>query len=164
MWLRTVRNHIKSTDFKPKYQFKKIMWGRNSVTENRKQFRVEVEKRKIKLFVDLITNIIIIYNNIKFYQFCFSRFHLETDPDLFSSPLLRFVNHDKKRKVDTRPRVPQNGGCITHGDIMQHKIIGNKGECVQALAFLQNRVDGEIKEKSVFPPKPTTCVATSCSI
>ena len=34
---------------------------------------------------------------------------------------------------------------------MQHKIIGNKGECVHALAFLQNRVDGEIKEKSVFP-------------
>ena len=47
--------------------------------------------------------------------------------------------------------VGENGGCITHGDIMQHKIIGNKGECVQALAFLQNRVDGEIKEKPVFP-------------
>ena len=51
----------------------------------------------------------------------------------------------------THLAVGENGGCITHGDIMQHKIIGNKGECVQALAFLQNRVDGEIKEKSVFP-------------
>ena len=47
--------------------------------------------------------------------------------------------------------VGENGGCITYGDIMQHKIIGNKAECIQALAFLQNRVDGEIKEKLVFP-------------
>ena len=51
----------------------------------------------------------------------------------------------------THMAVGENGGCITHGDIMRHKIIGNKGECVHALAFLQNRVDGEIKEKSVFP-------------
>ena len=47
--------------------------------------------------------------------------------------------------------VGENGGCITYDDIMKHKIIGNKAECVQALAFLQNRVDGNIKEKQVFP-------------
>ena len=51
----------------------------------------------------------------------------------------------------THLAVGENGGCITHGDVMKHKIIGNKAKCVQALAFLQNRVDGEIKEKPVFP-------------
>ena len=51
----------------------------------------------------------------------------------------------------THLAVGENGGCITYGDTMQHKIIGNKAECVQALAFLQNRVNGDIKEKSVFP-------------
>ena len=51
----------------------------------------------------------------------------------------------------THMAVGENGGCITYGDIMNHKIIGNKGECIQALAFLQNRIDGEIKEKPVFP-------------
>ena len=34
---------------------------------------------------------------------------------------------------------------------MKHKTIGNKAQCIQALAFLQNRVDGDIKEKQVFP-------------
>ena len=28
--------------------------------------------------------------------------------------------------------VGENGGCITYDDIMKHKIIGNKAECVQA--------------------------------
>ena len=51
----------------------------------------------------------------------------------------------------THLAVGENGGCITYGDIMQHKIIGNKAECVQALAFLQNRVNADIKEKPVFP-------------
>ena len=51
----------------------------------------------------------------------------------------------------THLAVGENGGCITHGDTMKHKIIGNKAECIQALAFLQNRVDGDIKEKPVFP-------------
>jgi hypothetical protein len=51
----------------------------------------------------------------------------------------------------THLAVGENGGCITYGDEMKHKIIGSKAECVQALAFLQNRVDGNIKEKLVFP-------------
>ena len=51
----------------------------------------------------------------------------------------------------THLAVGENGGCITYDDIMKHKIIGNKSQCIQALAFLQNRVDGEIKEKQVFP-------------
>ena len=51
----------------------------------------------------------------------------------------------------THMAVGENGGCITYGDVMQHKIIGSKAECIQALSFLQNRVDGNIKEKSVFP-------------
>ena len=51
----------------------------------------------------------------------------------------------------THMAVGENGGCITYGDIMNHKIIGNKGECIQALAFLQNRIDGKFKEKPVFP-------------
>ena len=51
----------------------------------------------------------------------------------------------------THLAVGENGGCITYDDIMKHKIIGNKAECVQALAFLQNRVNADIKEKSVFP-------------
>ena len=50
----------------------------------------------------------------------------------------------------THLAVGENGGCITYDDIMKHKIIGNKAECVQALAFLQNRVDADIKEKSSF--------------
>ena len=51
----------------------------------------------------------------------------------------------------THLAVGENGGCITYDDIMKHKIIGNKAECIQALAFLQNRVNADIKEKSVFP-------------
>ena len=47
--------------------------------------------------------------------------------------------------------VGENGGCITYGDKIQHKMLGNKGECVHALATIQSRLDIEIKEKSVFP-------------
>ena len=51
----------------------------------------------------------------------------------------------------THLAVGENGGCITYDDLMKHKTIGNKAQCIQALAFLQNRVDGDIKEKQVFP-------------
>ncbi len=47
--------------------------------------------------------------------------------------------------------VGENGGCITFGDKIQHKLLGNKGECVHALATIQSRLDSEIKEKPVFP-------------
>jgi len=45
----------------------------------------------------------------------------------------------------------ENGGCITFGDIIQHKLLGNKGECIHALATIQSKLDAEIKEKPVFP-------------
>ena len=51
----------------------------------------------------------------------------------------------------THIAVGENGGCITYGDVMRHKVIGNKAECIQALAFLQNRVNVQIQEKPVFP-------------
>ena len=51
----------------------------------------------------------------------------------------------------THMAVGENGGCITYGDKIQHKMFGNKGECVHALATIQSRLDIEIKEKSVFP-------------
>ena len=51
----------------------------------------------------------------------------------------------------THIAVGENGGCITYGDVMRHKVIGNKAECIQALAFLQNRVNAQIQEKPVFP-------------
>ena len=51
----------------------------------------------------------------------------------------------------THLAVGENGGCITFGDKIQHKLLGNKGECVHALATIQSRLDGEIKEKPVFP-------------
>jgi hypothetical protein len=51
----------------------------------------------------------------------------------------------------THMAVGENGGCITYGDKIQHKMLGNKGECVHALATIQSRLDIEIKEKSVFP-------------
>ena len=51
----------------------------------------------------------------------------------------------------THLAVGENGGCITFGDKIQHKLLGNKGECVHALATIQSRLDGEIKEKQVFP-------------
>ena len=51
----------------------------------------------------------------------------------------------------THMAVGENGGCITYGDKIQHKVLGNKGECVHALATIQSRLDIEIKEKPVFP-------------
>ena len=51
----------------------------------------------------------------------------------------------------TNLSVGENGGCITYGDKIQHKMFGNKGECVHALATIQSRLDIEIKEKPVFP-------------
>ena len=54
----------------------------------------------------------------------------------------------------TRISVGENGGCITYGTYggkIQHKLLGNKGECVHALATIQSKIDIEIKEKSVFP-------------
>ena len=51
----------------------------------------------------------------------------------------------------TRMAVGENGGCITFGDKIQHKLLGNKGECIHALATIQTKLDGEIKEKPVFP-------------
>ena len=51
----------------------------------------------------------------------------------------------------THLAVGENGGCITFGDKIQHKLLGNKGECIHALATIQSRLDIEIKEKPVFP-------------
>ena len=51
----------------------------------------------------------------------------------------------------TRISVGENGGCITYGDKIQHKLLGNKDECVHALATIQSKMDIEIKEKPVFP-------------
>jgi len=51
----------------------------------------------------------------------------------------------------THLAVGENGGCITFGDKIQHKLLGNKGECIHALATIQSRLNIEIKEKSVFP-------------
>jgi len=51
----------------------------------------------------------------------------------------------------THLSVGENGGCITYGDKIQHKMLGNKGECIHALATIQSRLDIEIKEKPVFP-------------
>ena len=51
----------------------------------------------------------------------------------------------------THLAVGENGGCITFGDKIQHKMLGNKGECIHALATIQSIIDIEIKEKPVFP-------------
>jgi len=51
----------------------------------------------------------------------------------------------------THLAVGENGGCITFGDKIQHKLIGNKGECIHALATIESKLDAEIKEKPVFP-------------
>ena len=50
----------------------------------------------------------------------------------------------------THMAVGENGGCITFGDKIQHKLLGNKGECIHALATIQTKLDGEIKGKPVF--------------
>jgi len=51
----------------------------------------------------------------------------------------------------THLAVGENGGCITFGDKIQHKILGNKGECIHALATIQSKLNAEVKEKPVFP-------------
>jgi len=51
----------------------------------------------------------------------------------------------------THLAVGENGGCITFGDKIQHKLLGNKGECIHALATIQSQLDAEIKEKPVLP-------------
>ena len=47
--------------------------------------------------------------------------------------------------------VGENGGCITHGEVMTHKMIGNKDECEHAFSFLKENLGDQIKEKPVFP-------------
>ena len=47
--------------------------------------------------------------------------------------------------------VGENGGCITHGEIMTHKMIGNKNECQNAFSYLKKALDETIREKPVFP-------------
>ena len=51
----------------------------------------------------------------------------------------------------THMAVGENGGCITFGDKIQHKLLGNKGECIHALATIQQKLNAEVKEKPVFP-------------
>jgi phosphoglycolate phosphatase (TIGR01487 family) len=51
----------------------------------------------------------------------------------------------------THLSVGENGGCITFGDKIQHKLLGNKGECIHALATIQSKLDIKINEKHVFP-------------
>ena len=45
----------------------------------------------------------------------------------------------------------ENGGCITYGEIMTHKMIGNKNECQNAFSYLKKTLDETIQEKPVFP-------------
>ena len=47
--------------------------------------------------------------------------------------------------------VGENGGCITHGEIMTHEMIGKKKECQDAFSYLKTILDGNIREKPVFP-------------
>ena len=47
--------------------------------------------------------------------------------------------------------VGENGGCITHGEIMTHKLLGNKEECQNAFSYLKETLDESVLEKPVFP-------------
>jgi len=49
----------------------------------------------------------------------------------------------------TNIAVGENGGCITDG-ANNHKLLGNKDECVKAFEFLKSKIDN-VKEKPVFP-------------
>ena len=40
--------------------------------------------------------------------------------------------------------VGENGGCITHGEVMTHELIGDKQECEKAFSFLKETVDASI--------------------
>ncbi len=51
----------------------------------------------------------------------------------------------------THMAVGENGGCISFGDEIQYKLLGNKGECIHALATIQAKLNAEVKEKPVFP-------------
>ena len=47
--------------------------------------------------------------------------------------------------------VGENGGCITHGEIMTHEMIADKTECKNAFSYLKKTLDETVEEKSVFP-------------
>jgi len=47
--------------------------------------------------------------------------------------------------------VGENGGCITHGEIMTHEMIGDKTECKNAFSYLKKTLDETVEEKPVFP-------------
>ncbi len=49
----------------------------------------------------------------------------------------------------THIAVGENGGCITTGP-QEHKLLGNKKECLHAFDFLKKRIT-DVKEKPVFP-------------
>lgn len=49
----------------------------------------------------------------------------------------------------TNIAVGENGGCITLGP-NEHKLLGNKEECVAAFELIKSKIDN-VKEKSVFP-------------
>ena len=49
----------------------------------------------------------------------------------------------------TNIAVGENGGCITFGP-NNHKLLGNKEECIQVFEFLKSKIDNVV-EKPVFP-------------
>ncbi len=49
----------------------------------------------------------------------------------------------------TNIAVGENGGCITFGP-NEHKLLGNKDECLHAFEILKSKIDN-VKEKPVFP-------------
>jgi phosphoglycolate phosphatase (TIGR01487 family) len=49
----------------------------------------------------------------------------------------------------THIAVGENGGCITTGP-KEHKLLGNKNECIQAFDLLKAKINN-VKEKPVFP-------------
>ena len=49
----------------------------------------------------------------------------------------------------THIAVGENGGCITTGP-KEHKLLGNKKECIQAFDLLKSKIN-DVKEKPVFP-------------
>ena len=57
--------------------------------------------------------------------------------------------------------VGENGGCITYGDKIQHKMLGNKGECIHALATIQARLDAEIKRKTSLSQNDGSSIRTN---
>jgi len=58
----------------------------------------------------------------------------------------------------THLSVGENGGCITYGDKIQHKLLGNKGECIHALATIQSRIDILINNAGTNIPEHFTKV------